>query len=59
MKQTAVGNRGGFFCLQGTARMQFFKFQFVELFAAGGGHAFPRGEGGFFIAHDKGDEKDG
>ena len=39
--------------------MQSGELVFMGLFAAAGGHAFPRGEGGFFIAHTQGDEKDG
>ena len=39
--------------------MQSGELAFIAPFAAKGGHAFPRGEGGFFIAHTQGDEKDG
>ena len=36
-----------------------FKLEVIGLFAAAGGHAFSRGEGGFFIALIMGNEKDG
>ena len=37
----------------------FDSLQFTGLFAAEGGHAFSRGEGGFFIALGMSNEKDG